>query len=114
MRHRPWKGPMMGFRWRSTHPTSPGRTPIKIALIVILCVVLAPVLLGAVCVAANWAPEIPVEDLRARWAPPPSVFLDVAGMTVHLRDEGPRDDDSPIVLLHGTGSSLHAWDDWTN
>ncbi len=33
-------------------------------------------------------------------------------MKVHLRDEGPRDDPSPIVLLHGTGSSLHAWEGW--
>jgi pimeloyl-ACP methyl ester carboxylesterase len=53
-----------------------------------------------------------VAELQARWAPPPSVFVDVAGMRMHLRDEGPRDDPSPIVLLHGTGSSLHAWDGW--
>ena len=33
-------------------------------------------------------------------------------MQVHLRDEGPLDDPNPIVLLHGTGSSLHAWDGW--
>jgi pimeloyl-ACP methyl ester carboxylesterase len=33
-------------------------------------------------------------------------------MKVHLRDEGPRGDATPIVLLHGTGSSLHAWDGW--
>jgi pimeloyl-ACP methyl ester carboxylesterase len=70
------------------------------------------VLLAVSFVAANWAPERSVEQLRARWAPPPSTFLDVAGMKVHLRDEGPRDDKSPIVLLHGTGSSLHAWEGW--
>ena len=39
-------------------------------------------------------------------------FVDVAGIRVHLRDEGPREDASPLVLLHGTGSSLHAWDGW--
>jgi pimeloyl-ACP methyl ester carboxylesterase len=33
-------------------------------------------------------------------------------MSVHLRDEGPRDDKAPIVLLHGTGSSLHALEGW--
>jgi pimeloyl-ACP methyl ester carboxylesterase len=53
-----------------------------------------------------------VEELKARWAPTPSVFVDAAGMKVHLRDEGPREDASPIVLLHGTGSSLHAWEGW--
>jgi pimeloyl-ACP methyl ester carboxylesterase len=85
---------------------------MRTALILILCIVLAPVLLAAAFVAMNWAPELRVEELRERWAPPPSIFLDVAGMKVHLRDEGPRDDPSPLVLLHGTGSSLHAWEDW--
>lgn len=61
---------------------------------------------------ANWAPDLPVGDLKARWAPPPSQFIDIAGMQVHLRDEGPRDDAMPVVLLHGTGASLHTWDGW--
>ena len=34
-------------------------------------------------------------------------------MQVHVRDEGPRDDPVPIVLLHGTGASLHTWEGWT-
>jgi pimeloyl-ACP methyl ester carboxylesterase len=62
--------------------------------------------------AVTWAPDRPVETLKARWAPPPSQFVDVAGMKVHLRDEGPRDDPSPVILIHGTGSSLHAWEGW--
>jgi pimeloyl-ACP methyl ester carboxylesterase len=73
---------------------------------------LALVLAAGIFIAATWAPERSVAELQARWAPPPSVFVDVAGMRMHLRDEGPRDDPSPIVLLHGTGSSLHAWDGW--
>jgi pimeloyl-ACP methyl ester carboxylesterase len=68
-------------------------------------------LLGAF-VALTWAPERAVEELRGRWAPAPSIFLDVEGMQVHLRDEGPRDDERPIVLIHGTSSSLHTWDGW--
>jgi len=63
-------------------------------------------------IVATWAPELSVAELQGRWAPPPSVFVDVLGMKVHLRDEGPREDKSPIVLLHGMGSSLHAWDGW--
>lgn len=70
-------------------------------------------LLIAGMVAMTWAPDRPVEALKTRWAPPPSVFLDIAGMQVHLRDEGPRDDPSPIVLIHGTSASLHTWDGWT-
>jgi pimeloyl-ACP methyl ester carboxylesterase len=64
--------------------------------------------------AATWAPDLPVDALKARWAPAPSVFLSVQGMQVHLRDEGPRDDPHPIVLLHGTSSSLHTWDGWAD
>jgi len=71
-----------------------------------------PLLIG-LFVAANWAPERSVASLVPKWAPPPSAFLEVAGMSVHLRDEGPREDRTPIVLLHGTGSSLHAWEGWT-
>lgn len=67
----------------------------------------------AVFVAATWAPDRPLAELKARWALPPSAFIDVEGMQVHLRDEGPRTDPLPIVLLHGTSSSLHTWDGWT-
>jgi pimeloyl-ACP methyl ester carboxylesterase len=63
--------------------------------------------------AATWAPDVPVEALKPRWAPPPSTFVEVNGMNVHLRDEGPRDDAMPIVLLHGTSASLHTWEGWT-
>jgi pimeloyl-ACP methyl ester carboxylesterase len=60
----------------------------------------------------NRVPDRPVEELKARWAPAPSQFVQIAGMPVHLRDEGPRDDALPIVLLHGTGASLHTWEGW--
>jgi pimeloyl-ACP methyl ester carboxylesterase len=62
--------------------------------------------------AAWWAPDRPVEALAARWAPPPSQFVAVAGVRAHLRDEGPRDDPQPILLLHGTSASLHTWEGW--
>jgi pimeloyl-ACP methyl ester carboxylesterase len=64
--------------------------------------------------AANRVPDQPVEALISKWAPPPSQFVDVAGMSVHLRDEGRRDDPAPVLLLHGTSSSLHTWDGWTS
>ncbi len=69
--------------------------------------------LTTVGIVAVWAPDRPMETLTARWAPPPSQFLAIDGMSVHLRDEGPRDDQEPIILLHGTGASLHTWDAWT-
>ncbi len=69
-------------------------------------------ILSAFAVALSRAPDRPVDTLVARWAPPPSEFIDLGGQLVHLRDVGPRGDPAPIVLLHGTGSSLHAWEGW--
>ena len=63
-------------------------------------------------VAWHWAPDIPRAELEDRWAGPASRFLEIDGMEVHVRDEGPKDDAAPILLLHGTSDSLHAWDAW--
>jgi pimeloyl-ACP methyl ester carboxylesterase len=76
----------------------------------------ALLLLGVLALAgvmvAFWAPDRSVESLAPRWAPPPSQFLAIDGMQVHLRDEGPRDDPHPVILLHGTSASLHTWEGW--
>lgn len=78
-----------------------------------LALVFAGLLFFAIAgIAATWAPDQPVEALKPRWAQPPSQFIAVDGLQVHLRDEGPRDDPVPIVLLHGTSASLHTWDGW--
>lgn len=75
---------------------------------------LAVVVLVAIGLASAWAPDRDVASLQAKWAPAPSQFVEVMGMQVHLRDEGPRDDPQPIVLLHGTSASLHTWDGWAD
>ena len=80
-------------------------------LLVVLVSVFVFLLAGLL---ATWAPDRPVQQLTARWAQPPSTWLEIAGMRVHLRDEGPRDDKEPIVLLHGTSASLHTWDGWAD
>jgi hypothetical protein len=67
---------------------------------------------SAIALAFSRAPDLPVQSLVARWAPPPSDFIDVKGQLVHLRDEGPRHDPLPLVLIHGTSSSLHTWQGW--
>jgi pimeloyl-ACP methyl ester carboxylesterase len=61
---------------------------------------------------ANWVPERSVSELAVRWAPPPSRFIEIGGMKVHIRDEGIASDPVPIVLLHGTSSSLYTWEGW--
>jgi pimeloyl-ACP methyl ester carboxylesterase len=76
-------------------------------LLVVLVLVIGAVL------AIGWAPDRPVEELADRWAPPPSTFVELDGMRVHLRDEGPSNELAPLVLIHGTSASLHTWDGWT-
>ena len=66
----------------------------------------------AVVIAVSRAPDRPAHSLVARWGGPPSDFIDVNGQVVHVRDVGPRDDAAPIVLIHGTGASLHTWEGW--
>jgi pimeloyl-ACP methyl ester carboxylesterase len=77
--------------------------------LVLLSLALVLMLAG---IAASWAPDRSPSELAARWATPPSQFIELQGMQVHLRDEGPRDDPLPIVLLHGTSASLHTWEGW--
>ena len=70
----------------------------------------------ALVLLIGWAyePDRSLNSLRSRWAPPPSTFIQVAGVQVHMRDEGPVDDPTPIVLIHGTSASLHTWDGWAH
>jgi pimeloyl-ACP methyl ester carboxylesterase len=41
----------------------------------------------------------------------PADFVPVAGMGLHVRDDGPKDAPA-ILLLHGFGASLHTWEPW--
>ena len=69
-------------------------------------------ILTAFAFAMIRAPDWPAQALVARWAPAPSDFVEIKGQLVHLRDEGPREDPLPIVLIHGTSASLHTWEGW--
>ena len=60
---------------------------------------------------ALYSPDIPVSDLKNNYTNQYSKFIPIDGMNVHYRDEG---NGQVIVLLHGTGASLHTWDKWTN
>ncbi len=60
---------------------------------------------------AGWTPDTDAAAMRAKYGGATSQFIEVNGMNVHVRDEGPRG--APvIVLLHGSNSSLHTWDPW--
>lgn len=55
-------------------------------------------------------PDKTLEELTPKYAAAPSQFMTLNGMKIHYRDEGAG---TPIVLIHGTGASLHTWNDWT-
>jgi len=87
-------------------------TPLNFILKAMAGLAILLVLMISLTVTLTWAPDKPVEELVNRWALPPSTFVDVKGLKVHVRDEGPRNDTAPIVLIHGTSSSLHTWEGW--
>ncbi len=58
-----------------------------------------------------WKNDIPIEVLKEKYAPNPSQFVSVMSMDVHFRDEGNISDSIPVVLIHGTGASLHTWEE---
>jgi pimeloyl-ACP methyl ester carboxylesterase len=58
--------------------------------------------------------DIPVEKLKIKYATGASTFMPLMGMQVHYRSEGNKDDTLPLILIHGTSSSLHTWDSLVN
>jgi pimeloyl-ACP methyl ester carboxylesterase len=54
--------------------------------------------------------DIPREQLKSKYAQSPSKFIPVMGMQVHYRDEGNKEDTTPLLFIHGTSSSLNTWD----
>lgn len=76
---------------------------------------LALIIIAVIALFAwGYAADIPVAELKAKYANAESEFVDLGGgLTVHLRDEGPKDAPA-IILLHGSNSQLQTWDEWTN
>lgn len=80
---------------------------IKRALYIALALTSA-LLLALVII--HYHSDMPLEELKARYTYPDSRFVEVQGMNVHYRRTGAG---APLLLLHGTGSSLHTWEGWT-
>lgn len=74
---------------------------------------IAAALIIVVCILFGYRDK-PVAELKAKYAPSPSAFVNIDGMDVHYRDEGNAADSLPIVLIHGTGSSLQTFDEWAS
>ncbi|MDX2184234.1 MAG: alpha/beta fold hydrolase [Gemmatimonadaceae bacterium] len=70
------------------------------------------VVAAVVVLALGWlayTPDLPTAALERRYADGASRFVQVGTQRVHVRDEGAG---PAIVLIHGTGASLHTWDAW--
>jgi pimeloyl-ACP methyl ester carboxylesterase len=55
--------------------------------------------------AGWWASD--AAALRAKYAAPPSSFITIDGVPIHVRDEGSG---PVVVMLHGSIANLHEWD----
>ncbi len=75
----------------------------------IAAVVFALVLVAAV--AALWTPDADQSTLRARYLASPNDLRTISGVSLHVRDTGPRTAPA-LILLHGFGASLHTWEPW--
>jgi pimeloyl-ACP methyl ester carboxylesterase len=77
----------------------------------LLIVVALVIAIGAALWAAS-TPDIPRSVLEAKYATPPSQFLNLPdGARAHVRDSGPRD--APVlILVHGSNASLFTWEPW--
>jgi len=53
-----------------------------------------------------------MSELKQKYTNSESEFVEIDGMQVHYRDEGNDLDSIPLVLIHGTGASLHTWEGW--
>lgn len=57
------------------------------------------------------SPDIPVNQLKQKYANDKSQFVEIENIQVHYRVEGTG---PALVLIHGTGASLHTWDGWVD
>ena len=55
------------------------------------------------------SPDKTLDELAPKYLNAASKFIAIDGIKVHYRDEGQG---TPVLLIHGTGASLHTWDAW--
>ena len=68
-------------------------------------------LITGVLISRHFKADLDVAYLQERYALACSNYLEAQDMNIHYCIEGQGD---TLVLLHGTGSSLHTWQDWVD
>lgn len=61
-----------------------------------------------------WKNDLSLDYLKSKYANEESEFMPINGIQMHFRDQGLTTDSLPIVLIHGTSSSLHTWEPWVS
>lgn len=56
-------------------------------------------------------PDKSLDELKPLYVNTESEFMPLMGMNVHYRDQGNPNDSVPLVLIHGTSSSLHTFEE---
>ena len=64
-----------------------------------------------IVISIYWKNDIDINELKNKYAYPSSSFISIDDMNVHYRDVG---EGEAILLIHGTGASLHTWEKWIN
>jgi pimeloyl-ACP methyl ester carboxylesterase len=60
---------------------------------------------------ALFQPDRAADPLERRYTNDESEFAEIDDVRIHYRDEGDPENQT-LLLVHGTYSSLHTWDDW--
>lgn len=62
-----------------------------------------------IVISIYWKNDIDINELKNKYVYPSSSFISIDGINVHYRDMGKGE---AILLIHGTGASLHTWEKW--
>jgi pimeloyl-ACP methyl ester carboxylesterase len=68
--------------------------------------------IAALALYGLWTPDIERAELEKRYVASKPQIIEVDGLQVHYKATGPEGAPA-LLLLHGFGSSLQAWDDWS-
>ena len=68
--------------------------------------------LMAIALFSLWTPDLDRAELEQRYAATNPQTMEVDGLRLHYKESGPKDAPA-LLLLHGFGSSLQTWDEWS-
>jgi pimeloyl-ACP methyl ester carboxylesterase len=98
------------FLPRDNLPFRQWKEPVKTAIIATLLIATAALAILALWL---WTPDRPRAALEREYLRAPTDMMDFGGFRLHVRDSG-KPAAPAIILLHGFGASLHAFEAWAD